>query len=70
MSSISAPDYAGRHRFGHPGLVYCRALLTRAGLRRSRRWFGLKVIPVRHGVGAVSVPVRASGTYQPTTRAA
>jgi len=70
MSSVSAPPYAGRHRFGHPGLVYCRAVLTRAGLRRTRRWFGLRFVPARHGGRSAVTSARPAASYSPSTRPA
>jgi hypothetical protein len=66
---MAQSKYVGRHRFGHPGLIYWREMMTRAGQRKPRRWFGRKVAPSRHGGVVVPLPI-AAPSYGPSTRAA
>ena len=61
--------YVGRHRHGHPGLVHWREMMTRAGQRRPRRWFG-RVAPARHDGNVIPLPVSATARYGPAARAA
>jgi len=67
---MARTNYQGRHRFGHPGLVYCRELMTRAGQRKPKRWFGWRISPAKHGATVIPMPMPASSQYSPATRAA
>ncbi|MDQ6936834.1 MAG: hypothetical protein M3140_03850 [Actinomycetota bacterium] len=62
--------YVGRHRLGRPGLVHVWALMTRPAGRSGRRWFGLRLGPVKHGATVVALPVRPARLHAASSRAA
>ena len=62
--------YVGRHRRGHPGLVHWREMMTRAGQRKPRRWFGRRVARSRHGATVIPLPAAGGAHYASATRAA
>ena len=67
---MARTSYLGRHRLGHPGLVHWREMMTRAGQRKPRRWFGRRVTPTHHGGTVLPMPRPSSPQYGPATRAA